>query len=76
MHTVEVEKILGGKKSTARLTAHPFFDAEGKITSVIETIEDVSDHVLTKQALHTADQFSIRPSICFALLDSMAILKP
>lgn len=57
VHTVEVEKIIGGKKSTARVTAHPFFDAEGKITSVIETIEDVSDHVLTKQALHTADQF-------------------
>ncbi len=24
---------------------------------MIETIEDVSDHVLNKQALHTADQF-------------------
>lgn len=57
VHTIEVEKNLGGKKSNARVTAHPVFDAEGKITSVIETIEDVSDYVLTKKALHTADQF-------------------
>lgn len=56
VHTIEKKRILGNKLCMARITASPMLDKARRVVAVIETIEDVSDHELTRQALRNSDR--------------------